>query len=135
MSTERAVNRPDRSKPARVPMHQRNRLSFSGVDDNFVYRVFNDVDEGERIKSAQAAGYEFVESQENLGDVRVADATKLGAKVSKHVGNGVRGYLMRIPKNLYEEDQAAKQLQVASTEAAMKPDKAKNQYGDGLSNT
>lgn len=133
MSTERAVNRPDRSKPVRVPMHQRNRISFSGLDDNFVYRVFNDVSEGERIKAAQAAGYDFVQSDEQLGDSRVAEAGKVGKNVSKHVGNGVRGYLMRIPKELYTEDQASKQQQVDATEAAMKPDKAKNQYG-GLSN-
>ena len=133
MSTERAVNRPNRSNPARVPMHQRNRISFSGLDDNFVYRVFNDVSEGERIKSAQAAGYDFVLSDEQLGDSRVAEAGKIGKAVSKHVGNGTRGYLMRIPKELYLEDQASKQQQVDATEAAMKPDKAKNQYG-GLSN-
>jgi len=126
--------RPDRSKPVRVPMHQRNRLSFAGIEEGFVYRVFNDVEEGERIMAAQAAGYEFVESKEPLGDIRVAEASKLGTKVSKHVGNGTRGYLMRIPKDLYEEDQLAKQKAIDSTEKTMKPDVSKNQYGDGLTN-
>lgn len=126
--------RPDRSKPVRVPMHQRNRLSFAGIEEGFVYRVFNDVEEGERIMAAQAAGYEFVESKEQLGDIRVAEASKLGTKVSKHVGNGTRGYLMRIPKDLYEEDQLAKQKAIDSTEKTMKPDVSKNQYGDGLTN-
>lgn len=133
MSVERAQNRPDRSKATRVPMHQRNRISFSDTDPNFVYRVFNDVEEGERLAAAQAAGYEFVQSDENIGDTRVADSSKVGKNVSKHVGNGVRGYLMRIPKELYEEDQKAKQKAVDETENAMKPDKSKGQYG-GLSN-
>lgn len=132
MSTDRAANRPDRSKPVRVPMHQRNRISFSGLDPNYMYRVFNDVDEGERIAAAQAAGYEFVQSDQQLGDVRAADAGKLGKNVSKHVGHGIRGFLMRIPKELYDEDQKAKQQAVNATEQAMQPDKTKGQYGTGL---
>jgi len=133
MSAERATNRPDRSKATRVPLGNRARLSFNNLEEGYVYRVINDVDD--RIKRAEAAGYEFVESESSLGDARVADASKMGAKVSKPVGGGMTGYLMRIKKDWYDEDQQNKQKQIDSTESAMKPDNKQNQYGEGLTNS
>lgn len=133
MSAERATNRPDRSKAARVPLGNRARLSFNNLEEGYVYRVINDVDD--RIKRAESAGYEFVESEASLGETRVADASKIGAKVSKPVGGGITGYLMRIKKDWYNEDQETKQKQISSTEAAMKPDNKQNQYGEGLTNS
>lgn len=133
MSAERTTNRPDRSKPTRVPLGSRARLSFSNLEEGYMYRVINDVDD--RIKRAEAAGYEFVESDDKLGDTRVADASKMGTKVSKAVGNNVTGYLMRIKKEWYEEDQRTKQKQIEASEAAMKPNTEKNQYGEGLTSS
>lgn len=133
MSAERATNRPDRSKSTRVPLGNRARLSFNNLEEGYVYRVINDVDD--RIKRAEAAGYEFVESESSLGETRVADASKMGAKVSKPVGGGMTGYLMRIKKDWYDEDQKAKQARIDDTESAMKPDKKQNQYGEGLTNS
>ena len=128
---------PDRtpSRPKRVPLGQRNRLSFGKQDPNFVYRVINDQDE--RLQQAQEAGYEFVVSDTPLGDKRVAEGGKVDSRVSKPVGNGVRGFLMRIPKDFYEEDQNDKMRKVEELEQALKPEKAniKNAYGDGLTNT
>lgn len=133
MSAERTTNRPDRSKATRVPLGSRARLSFNNLEEGYMYRVINDVDD--RIKRAEAAGYEFVESDDKLGDVRVADASKMGAKVSKPVGNNVTGYLMRIKKEWYDEDQQLKQKQIDSTESAMKPNTNNNQYGEGLTSS
>jgi hypothetical protein len=59
---------------------------------------------------------------------------KVGKKVSKPVGNGVNGYLMRIPKDWYDEDQKAKMKKVDESERAMKPNTATGQYGKGLTN-
>ncbi len=122
--------RPNRSEPKRTPLGERNRLTFKNLDPAYSYRIINDKDD--RLKRAQDGGYEFVESEEQLGDTRVADPSKLGSKVSKPVGNGVTGYLMRIKKEWYDEDQEKKQKLVDRTEQSMKPAKAKEEYGPGL---
>lgn len=121
------------NRPKRTPLGARNRLSFDNQDPNFVYRVINDVDD--RLQRAQEAGYEFVASAESLGDKRAAEGGKIDSRVSKPVGNGVRGFLMRMPREYYEEDQLAKQSQVDDTERAMKPNTSKGEYGEGLTNT
>ena len=128
--TTAANNRPDRSKQVRTPLGARNRLSFSDLDPKYSYRVINDTDD--RLDRAQDAGYEFVASKEKLGDARVAEGSIPGSNVAKPVGNGVTGYLMRIPKKFYDEDQAAKEASILETEKSMQPDTAKGQYGAGL---
>ena len=120
-------------RPQRTPLGQRNRLSFGNQDPNFVYRVINDQDD--RLQQAQEAGYEFVTGDAQLGDKRVAEGGKVDSRVSKPVGNGVRGFLMRIPKEFYEEDQAAKMKKIDEIEKALKPDPKKGEYGEGLTNT
>jgi hypothetical protein len=128
MATDRTPTR-----PKRTPLGQRNRLSFGKQDPNFVYRVINDQDE--RLQQAQEAGYDFVVSDEPLGDKRAAEGGKIDSRVSKPVGNGIRGFLMRIPKEFYEEDQAAKMGKIEVMEKALKPDTRKGEYGEGLTNT
>ncbi len=120
------------SRPKRTPLGARNRLTFGAQDPNFVYRVINDQDD--RLKRAQEAGYEFVVSDEQLGDKRVAEGGKVDSRVSKPVGNGVRGFLMRIPREYYDEDQQAKAQRIDDVEAAMKPNTSKGEYGSGLTN-
>lgn len=126
------VQRPNRAKKKRTPLGARNRLTFDNLDPEYKYRVINDVDA--RLMDAEAAGYEFVESNEQLGDERVAEASSMGSRVSKPVGGGTTGYLMRIPMEYYEEDQAAKAARVDATETTMNPDASKGQYGEGLIN-
>jgi hypothetical protein len=122
--------RPERSKPKRVKFNDRNRISFTGLDPDFVYRVVND--KAGRIERMQEIGYEFVESDEQLGDYRVAEGSKMGRAVSKPVGGGVNGYLMRIKKEFYEEDRIEKDKRIDAVESALKPSKAKGEYGTGL---
>ena len=124
--------RPNRSKPTRVKFNNRNKISFDGMDPNYVYRVVNDKDG--RIAKMEEIGYELVESDGQIGDYRVAEGSKMGRALSKPVGNGVTGYLMRIPKEYYDEDQAEKAKRVDSSEAALKPQKTKEEYGPGLTN-
>ena len=119
-------------KPQRVKLADRNRICFNELDANYVYRVVNDKDG--RIEKLQRIGYEFVESDENIGDYRVAEGSKMGSAVSKPVGNGVTGYLMKIRRELYEEDQAAKAAQVDEIEKALKPNVSKGEVGTGLTN-
>ena len=68
-------------------------------EDGYVYRVFNDkwrIEPG-RIQRARAAGYEFVEDEQSGSSVGTNED-----------GSEVKGVLMRIPKELYDEDQALK---------------------------
>ena len=134
-TTENKVSndtRPDRSKPVRTPLGTRNRLTFKNLDPDYKYRMISDKDG--RLQRAQDGGYEFVESTEGLGDQMAAEASKMGKNVSKPVGHGVTGYLMRIKKDLYDEDQKMKQSQVNATEQTMKPNKSMEEYGPGLTN-
>lgn len=124
--------RPDRSKYTRVKFSERNRVSYSNMDPNYMYRLVNDKDG--RIEKLQRIGYELVRFDEHIGDYRVAEGSRLGSAVSKPVGNGTTGYLMKIPKEFYDEDRKAKDAVVSRTEQAMKPDKSKNETGPGLTN-
>lgn len=119
-------------RPTRTPLGARNRLTFGEQDPNYVYRVINDQDD--RLQRAQEAGYEFVVSDTQLGDKRVAEGGSIDSRVSKPVGNGVRGFLMRIPREYYDDDQKAKAARIDDIEQAMKPNKTKGEYGAGLTN-
>ena len=116
------------NRPKRRPMHDghRNTLSYSNQDPNFVYRVFNDADG--RITRAEEAGYEVVRSSQELGDATVETPSALGSAVSRPVGGGMNGVLMRIPREYYEEDQVRKQERVDASEAGLNQKKA-GQYG------
>jgi hypothetical protein len=130
--------RPDRSKPARIPLGKRDRLKFKGLidDENYVYRVINDKDD--RLKNALEGGYEFINSKEKLDDPIVGEGGAIDSRVSKPVGKGTTGFLMRIKREWYEEDQKLKQQRVDSSEQAMKPkattvsDRGVHEYGPGL---
>jgi hypothetical protein len=128
--TTAASKRPDRSKKERVPLGARNRLGFRNLDKRFHYHLINDQDD--RLARAQEAGYEFVESDEKMGDTRVAEGTTLGSRVSKPVGNDTTGYLMRIPMKFYNEDQAAKEANLVEKEEDMQPKTTDGQYGAGV---
>ena len=121
------------NRPKRTPLGARNRLSFGKQDPDFVYRVINDQDE--RLVQAQEAGYSFVTGDEKLGDARAAEGGAIDSRISKPVGNGVRGFLMRIPKAYYKEDEEMKMSRVDETEKAMKPNAKKGEYGEGITNS
>jgi len=72
-------------------------------EDGYVYRVFNDNwrKEPGRIQRAKMAGYEMV-AHERSGE----------AVGTNEDGSEITGVLMRIPKEVYEEDQAAKQREI-----------------------
>jgi hypothetical protein len=105
------------------------------MDAGFNYRVIND--EKSRLQDALDGGYEFVESDEKLGDDMAAEGTAIDSRVTKPVGNNVTGYLMRIPIEFYNTDQAAKEADIKETEKAMQPENQKeveDAYGAGLTN-
>lgn len=120
------------TRPKRTPVGTRNRLSVSNQDPNYVYRIVNDLDD--RVAQLENNGWEFVPTSETkVGDSRVDNASALGSKASVSVGQGVKAFVMRIPKEYYQEDQAYKQAQVDAVEQTMKQDaKRAGDYGAGI---
>lgn len=122
----RETNRGARRSP--VTDGHRSRLNVKGKDPNYEYRIVNDVDDNISIREEQ--GWEVVTDAEvKIGDKRVADPTDTGSPKTVSVGGGLTGYLMRIKKEWYQEDQAAKQAQVDKVEQATKPSNRDGFYG------
>jgi len=122
------VNRTQRPKRASIN-GVRNVLTVSGKEPGYEYRIVNDI--GDRIAQFEESGYEIVnDSNIRVGDRRIANPTKEGTPVQVSVGGGQKGFLMRIPKEWYEENQKEGQALVDKTEAAMKQDvKSAADYG------
>ena len=107
---------------------RRNVLTATNTDPNFVYRFVND--RGERVSNLKEQGYEVVtDSNIRIGDRRVAVPQSEGSVRTASVGNGMQAVLMRIPKEYYEEDQAAKQAEVDEIENSMKQSPVDGSYG------
>ncbi len=124
-----APDRPNRDikqrTDTRTPLGvNRQKLVLNALKDpDYSYRWVNDY--GTRIQDAMNGGYEFV-SAEKAGQIGVRDVvptnTDLGTGVSMVVerGTGRRAFLMRIPMDLYLEDQKMKQSEVDKVDQAIK---------------
>lgn len=93
-------------------------------------------DDGDRLSKFQAADYEFVTAEIKVGEGDKDNNTDLGSMKSMVVGKGeagkpIRGYLMMIDKELYEEDQAAKMEQIAEIDNDIKNGTHNEKSGDG----
>lgn len=103
----------------------RNKLTVRGKDPDYVYRFVNDTDD--RILELQERGYEIVTHNAEVGDKRVATPKKEGTPNQVSVGGGTKAYLMRIKKEWYEEDAAAKAEEVDKLDEAIRG--TKTDYG------
>ena len=114
------MTRETTKRGARKPLFQRGPLAISGdKDPNYHYRVVNDT--GSRIHNFKQAGYEMVTDPDLVvGDGRVFDASDLGSAKRVISNDGTTSYLMRIKKEYYDEDQAAKLAQINEIEDTMK---------------
>lgn len=113
----------------RKSLFQRGPQAILGdKDPNYAYRFVNDT--GSRIDNFAAAGYEFVTDDTLVvGDRRVLDPSDPGTNKKVISNDGTTSYLMRIKKEWYDEDQAAKAAQIAETERAMKQEATQGTYG------
>jgi len=128
MAEKEAISKAPVSRVTRVPVSQRNILTVRGKDPAYEYRVVNDVED--RIAQFIEGGYELVEdSSTDVGDKRVSQGTAVGSKKIFSVGQGTKGYLMRIRKEWYQEDQTRKQTFVNSQEASIKEKALDGNYG------
>lgn len=110
-------------RPSRTSINgTRHILNVQGKEPGYEYRFVNDTDN--RIAEMEDRGYEIVRDKSvKVGDKRVANPTADGTPVTITKG-GLTSYLMRIKKEWYLEDQAAKQKMVDDVEASMKTEAA-----------
>ncbi len=128
---EEELNPIDRmGREQRIPIGRQSRIKFA-QRKGYVRRVVNDVNDGERVEMFRKAGWKIVTENTAGGDTRAGADTQVGAPVSRSVGGGIRGVLMEIPEEFYNEDQAAKQAQIDKTmESIKRKPKEPGNYGD-----
>jgi hypothetical protein len=108
-----------RERTKRTPIAQRNILTVEGRDPDYVYRIVNDT--GDRIQAFKDAGYDMVLAKDvRVGDKRINSVTPEGSNAQVSVGAGQKAFVMRIPKEWYDEDQLAKQARITALEQTMK---------------
>jgi hypothetical protein len=117
------------TRTTRKPLMNRGPQVLSGYKDpDFEYRFVNDT--GSRLHVMQQAGYEFVTDADMVvGSSRVSDASDLGSNKSVVSNDGTTSYLMRIKKEFYNEDQAAKAAQIDEQDKAMTQQATQGMYG------
>ena len=121
MTTKESISKSPSGRVQRTPVGTRNVLSVRGKEAGFEYRVVND--DSDRIEQFKAAGYEVVLARDvTIGDKRVSATSPEGSAASVSVGDGKKGVIMRIRKDWYDEDQAAKQRSIDELEATTKQD-------------
>lgn len=107
-------------KKKRVPVGLRDPMSITEeLDPNFSYRFVRNTPG--RIQKFEEGGYELVTGDARIGDPNIAKASNMGSAFSIASGdNADRVYLMRIPKDYYDEDQAAKAAKADEIEQQLK---------------
>jgi hypothetical protein len=107
-------------RPKRIPVGgARDIITVRDKDPNYVYRwVFDDPRRPGRIQRFQDGGYELVQDDNEIGQKTVDRGSKVGSTISRPDSGGML-VLMRILKEWYDEDQAAKQKAIDATEGSM----------------
>ena len=100
----------------RDKINVRNLINATDEDmNNYVYRLVieNHPDEPTRIERFRDWGYEVFEPKGELGEKRSSKPSQLGSSTAKTpAGSGKNFVLMRIPKELFEENQVIKDEQI-----------------------
>lgn len=106
-------------RPERIPVSgSKDILTVKGRDDGFVYRWVNDEDD--RLYRFERGGYDFVSHDASIGTRGVDTSSGTSTVISKNMGKGVTAYLMRLPRELFDEDQKAKAKRIDAIEDTMK---------------
>lgn len=124
-----------KSRPKRVPITgDRDVLTVVGKDKDYEYRWVRDNSEsGARIFRFLQAAYEFVDATKGahgIGDSFVYETHDMGSLVRKPGGNGQYLFLMRIPKEFYDEDALAKQVSITEQEQDIVRERDPHSKGD-----
>ena len=102
------IQRHTRKKIKRVPLRKARKLNVSiDLDSNYHYYIANNT--GDNLQTFLNAGYGFVENEafkkEKKDHKDVSYATQFGKYISYNVGGGIKGYLMKIKKDLWEKEE------------------------------
>lgn len=128
MATRELAQKSPSGRPKRQSLTTRNRLRIRNADPNFVYRIVNDVED--RVEIMKEIGYEVVPANEaQVGDKRADIGSAIGSAATLALGGGVRGVVMRIPKEWYQDAQREKMQEVSRIEETLKPKKSDGMYG------
>jgi hypothetical protein len=123
----REENREIKLKAKRIPMYEQNSLTFFDKDPNFAYRWVNDT--YGRINSFQLAGWSFVEGDNSRTfsgkgrEVENQSSSVMSRTVNSQGDNAPCriAYLMKLPIELYEEDQKVKMAKIDADEKRIDP--------------
>lgn len=122
-----------RVRPERVPVGgHRDLLTVRGKEDDYEYRwVLAKNEDDTRIMEFLSAGYEFCAADKHaIGQDNVYQTKNVGSIVRKPSGDGQYLYLMRIYKEWYEEDQAAKSQKLKEKERSITRERDPENKGD-----
>lgn len=97
----------ERDRPQRVPLYEQRRVLIDSNVPEGYHGHWADSTKPGRIESLLKAGYSFVTKDGNVYSHHVTDSG-VDSRVSKSGSDGVTLYLMIIPLEWYEADQAAK---------------------------
>lgn len=127
MSRTPIVKEPS-GRPQRTPVGRRNILSVKGQEAGYEYRIVND--DKDRVDMFKEAGWEVVSNSDvSVGDKRVGQAPTPGSAAMVSVGGGMKGVVMRIKEEWYQEDQARKRADVYELENSTKQNSGAD-YGE-----
>lgn len=114
MSRNPIVKSPS-GRPTRTAVGRRNVLTVKGKEAGYEYRIVND--DQDRVDMFKGAGWEVVSNSEVVvGDKRVNQTSDVGSVATVSVGGGMKGVVMRIKQEWYDEDQEAKRAAVREVE-------------------
>lgn len=123
-----AIAKAPSGRTKRVPIGTRNILTVTGKDPDYVYRIIND--SGDRVQKFLEAGYELVsKNSTSVGDKRINAPSAEGSVQQVSVGGGQKGFVVRIRKEWYDEDQAAKLANLKALEESTKAKALDGTYG------
>jgi hypothetical protein len=122
------------TRETRLPLGGfRNILTLENTNPNFHYFwAVDDTELGTEITRLRYAGYEFVRQNERVlvGEAQVYQTEDVGSLIRVPAGGGKYHYLMRIPLEWYEQDQAREAAKVDESELSIKgPQAGEGNYG------
>ena len=125
---ESIVKKPS-GRVKRASLIARGPLNVRGKDPAYEYRIVNDIDD--RVDQFAETGYEVVRDKDvSIGGKAVDTPSTEGSVKRISVGGGTKAVLMRIPKALYDEDQAEKEAALKQQEAAFRREALDGNYGN-----
>ena len=126
--TKEAIAKAPERRVRRTPINTRNVLTVTGMDPAYAYRFVNDT--GERVQAFLENGWEKVPAKDvRVGDKRLGTPAVEGSDATAAVGGGMKAYVLRIRKEWFEEDKAAKAALVNKTEEATRQQALDGTYG------